>query len=176
MPEKKPAKKAAAKKPAAKKTATKTNSNKKEIADYQPRDWVKFGTSLVMGLGVSKIVKGVVENNVETDTPYKKVVVFADRKSKAETTFKLPSGWYEGTLYVWAEGDDSASTHLLIEAEDYDAGVSELPVRPWDKKEIAPCFPMKFRIGDAKQLRKIVLRPDDLGVRLDRLEIKRMGR
>jgi len=105
-----------------------------------------------------------------------KVVVFADQKSEAETTFKLPSGWYEGTLYVWAKDDDSASTHMLIEAEDYEAGVSELPVRPWDKKKIAPCFPMKFRIGDAKQVRKIVLQPDDLGVRLDRLEIKRMGK
>lgn len=105
-----------------------------------------------------------------------KVVVFADEKAKAETTFKLPSGWYEGTLYVWAKDDTSDTTHLLIEADDYEAGVSELPVCPWDKKKIAPCFPMKFRVGDANQERKIVLRADDLGVRIDRLEIKRMGK
>jgi hypothetical protein len=102
----------------------------------------------------------------------KKIVYFPDAEGRAEAKFKLPRGWYVATLYVCARSEDSASTRLMIEAEDYDAGLEELPVRPWETGKIAPCYPMKFQIADANRERTILLRPDDPEVRLDRLEIR----
>jgi len=102
-----------------------------------------------------------------------KVVFFDSEKCKAETTIKLPGGWYEAVLYVWAKDDDSDSTFLTIEADDYNTGVAKMPVWPWDKGKIAPCYPFQFKVEDAKKTRKIQLWADEPGVKLDRLIIKR---
>jgi hypothetical protein len=44
---------------------------------------LKQAAGLVAGLGVSKIVAGIVANNVATETNYQKVVVFAGRTAIA---------------------------------------------------------------------------------------------
>jgi len=102
-----------------------------------------------------------------------KVVVFGSEKSKAVTEIELPSGWYEAVLYVWAEDEESDCTYLMIEADDFNAGVAEMPVIPWDKKQIAPCTPIQFKFEGPLRPRQIKLWTNETGVKLDRLEIKR---
>ena len=120
----------------------------------------------VMEIESFKLTKAGVQNMKEASGG--KVVVFDQEGSRAETTYKLPPGWYGAVLYVWAEDAESDSVHLMIEADDYNAGVAEQPVLCWDKKKIAPCNQMIFKVGDDRE-RKIVLRTDKKGIRLDRL-------
>lgn len=141
--------------------------------------WTTWATAdeptkpLVFQIETFKLVKAKVEPlKVKDQEKPAKVVVFQGKDSRAVKRVALPKGWHEAVLYVWAADEEKGSTFVKIEADDYDAGVAELPVRPWSSGEIAPCFPIKFHIGDDKSLHEIVIRPDDPGVKIDRLEIR----
>ena len=54
-------------------------------------DVIKAGTGFAIGAGVSRIIAGIVANNVPQETQYQKVVVFAGRVGVAMVVSEVVS-------------------------------------------------------------------------------------